>query len=250
MSIGEVLATLRVGVPGRHDLQDPLPGVGGSGRAGAHALRLPQVLPRRRRPAALRPVRPARQLPAAAGHQVPPRGDRPRARAAGRGRWRPAGAPGAGRRRRAARAGGLRPRGDRAAAVARGARRRGRDPTRAAGRAGAVRARRRPPGRLLRRGRPGHRQDGGRDGRFGLEPRHLRAFRAAADREVGLVEQVVAPLVRQRNPRPAGEPRRSPASWPRCRSSCTRCSSSRVCGHCSGSSTTGPKRRPRPRQPV
>ena len=29
---------------------------------------------------------------------------------------------------------------------------------------------------------------------FGFEPRHLRAFRAAADREVGLVEQVVAPL--------------------------------------------------------
>ena len=29
---------------------------------------------------------------------------------------------------------------------------------------------------------------------FGLEPRHLRAFRAAADREVGLVQQVVAPL--------------------------------------------------------
>ncbi len=36
--------------------------------------------------------------------------------------------------------------------------------------------------------------------RFGLEPRHLRAYKAAADREVGLVEQVVAPLVRQRNP--------------------------------------------------
>ncbi|HVB28160.1 MAG TPA: MerR family transcriptional regulator [Mycobacteriales bacterium] len=36
--------------------------------------------------------------------------------------------------------------------------------------------------------------------RFGLEPRHLRAFKAAADREVGLVEQVVTPLVRQRNP--------------------------------------------------
>jgi DNA-binding transcriptional MerR regulator len=36
--------------------------------------------------------------------------------------------------------------------------------------------------------------------RFGLEPRHLRAFRASADREVGLVEQVVSPLVRQRNP--------------------------------------------------
>jgi DNA-binding transcriptional MerR regulator len=34
---------------------------------------------------------------------------------------------------------------------------------------------------------------------FGLEPRHLRAFRAAADREVGLVEQVVAPLTRGRD---------------------------------------------------
>jgi hypothetical protein len=37
-------------------------------------------------------------------------------------------------------------------------------------------------------------------GRFGLEPRHLRAVKAAAEREVGLVEQVVAPLRRHRNP--------------------------------------------------
>ncbi|MBF9073572.1 MerR family transcriptional regulator [Streptacidiphilus sp. NEAU-YB345] len=37
-------------------------------------------------------------------------------------------------------------------------------------------------------------------GRFGLEPRHLRAVKAAADREVGLVEQIVAPLRRHRNP--------------------------------------------------
>ncbi|GGO84537.1 transcriptional regulator FtsR [Wenjunlia tyrosinilytica] len=37
-------------------------------------------------------------------------------------------------------------------------------------------------------------------GRFGLEPRHLRAVKAGADREVGLVEQVVAPLRRHRNP--------------------------------------------------
>ncbi|MFB9364524.1 transcriptional regulator FtsR [Kitasatospora sp. NPDC001664] len=37
-------------------------------------------------------------------------------------------------------------------------------------------------------------------GRFGLEPRHLRAMKAAADREVALVEQVVAPLRRHRNP--------------------------------------------------
>lgn len=33
---------------------------------------------------------------------------------------------------------------------------------------------------------------------YGLEPRHLRSFKTAADREVGLVEQVVAPLTRQR----------------------------------------------------
>lgn len=29
---------------------------------------------------------------------------------------------------------------------------------------------------------------------YGIEPRHLRGFRAAADREVGLVEQIVAPM--------------------------------------------------------
>ncbi|HEX6151686.1 MerR family transcriptional regulator [Nocardioides sp.] len=34
---------------------------------------------------------------------------------------------------------------------------------------------------------------------FGFEPRHLRAFRTAADREVGLVEQVVAPQKRGRD---------------------------------------------------
>jgi DNA-binding transcriptional MerR regulator len=34
---------------------------------------------------------------------------------------------------------------------------------------------------------------------FGLEPRHLRPFRTAADREIGLVEQVVTPLLRQRS---------------------------------------------------
>lgn len=35
--------------------------------------------------------------------------------------------------------------------------------------------------------------------RFGIEPRHLRPFRSAADREIGLVQQVVTPLVRQRS---------------------------------------------------
>jgi hypothetical protein len=36
--------------------------------------------------------------------------------------------------------------------------------------------------------------------RFGIEARHLRAYRTAADREVGLFEQVVTPLIRQRSP--------------------------------------------------
>jgi DNA-binding transcriptional MerR regulator len=38
---------------------------------------------------------------------------------------------------------------------------------------------------------------------FGIEPRHLRTFKVAADREVGLVEQVVTPLLRQRDPESA-----------------------------------------------
>jgi DNA-binding transcriptional MerR regulator len=36
--------------------------------------------------------------------------------------------------------------------------------------------------------------------RHGLELRHLRAFRASADREVGLFTQLLAPLVRQHDP--------------------------------------------------
>jgi DNA-binding transcriptional MerR regulator len=36
-------------------------------------------------------------------------------------------------------------------------------------------------------------------GAFGLEPRHLRLFRTAADREIGLVEQVVSPMQRGRD---------------------------------------------------
>jgi DNA-binding transcriptional MerR regulator len=34
---------------------------------------------------------------------------------------------------------------------------------------------------------------------FGIEPRHLRSFKNAADREVGLVEQVVSPMRRGRD---------------------------------------------------
>jgi DNA-binding transcriptional MerR regulator len=36
--------------------------------------------------------------------------------------------------------------------------------------------------------------------RFGIAPRHLRGFRTAADREAGLIEQLVAPALRARNP--------------------------------------------------
>ena len=36
--------------------------------------------------------------------------------------------------------------------------------------------------------------------RYGVEVRHLRAWRNAADREAGLFEQIVLPLLRQRNP--------------------------------------------------
>lgn len=35
---------------------------------------------------------------------------------------------------------------------------------------------------------------------YGLEPRHLRTFRTAAEREASLVEQVVSPMLRQRDP--------------------------------------------------
>lgn len=40
---------------------------------------------------------------------------------------------------------------------------------------------------------------------FGIQPRHLRAVKAAADREVGLVEQVVTPLRRSREPGAEGQ---------------------------------------------
>jgi DNA-binding transcriptional MerR regulator len=36
--------------------------------------------------------------------------------------------------------------------------------------------------------------------RFGIAPRHLRSFRTAADREAGLIEQLVAPALRARSP--------------------------------------------------
>ena len=40
----------------------------------------------------------------------------------------------------------------------------------------------------------------GKLARFGITPRHLRGFRTASDREAGLIEQVVGPSLRARNP--------------------------------------------------
>jgi DNA-binding transcriptional MerR regulator len=40
--------------------------------------------------------------------------------------------------------------------------------------------------------------------RFGIAPRHLRAFRSSADRESGLLEAIVAPALRSRNPERRG----------------------------------------------
>ena len=42
---------------------------------------------------------------------------------------------------------------------------------------------------------------------FGIEPRHLRSFKVAADREVGLVEQVITPWVGNRGPEAASRAR-------------------------------------------
>jgi len=36
--------------------------------------------------------------------------------------------------------------------------------------------------------------------RYGIEPRHLRMYRNSAEREAGVFEQVILPLVKQRNP--------------------------------------------------
>jgi MerR HTH family regulatory protein len=42
---------------------------------------------------------------------------------------------------------------------------------------------------------------------LGLEPRHLRMYRTAADREADLYEQAVLPLLKQRNPQARADAR-------------------------------------------
>ena len=34
---------------------------------------------------------------------------------------------------------------------------------------------------------------------FGIQARHLRSFKSAADREIGLIEQVITPITRQKS---------------------------------------------------
>jgi DNA-binding transcriptional MerR regulator len=46
-------------------------------------------------------------------------------------------------------------------------------------------------------------------GRYGVEARHLRAVRAAVEREISFIEQVVAPTLRQRNPEARGQAART-----------------------------------------
>jgi hypothetical protein len=41
--------------------------------------------------------------------------------------------------------------------------------------------------------------------RAGIDARHLRAWRTSVEREVGLYEQLVVPLLRQRNPQSRGD---------------------------------------------
>jgi DNA-binding transcriptional MerR regulator len=43
--------------------------------------------------------------------------------------------------------------------------------------------------------------------RYGIEPRHLRLYRNSADREAGLIEQVIMPWVKQRNPQSRAQAR-------------------------------------------
>jgi DNA-binding transcriptional MerR regulator len=45
--------------------------------------------------------------------------------------------------------------------------------------------------------------------RYGIEPRHLRLYRNSADREAGLIEQVIMPWVKQRNPQSRAHARTS-----------------------------------------
>ena len=62
----------------------------------------------------------------------------------------------------------------------------------------------------------------------GIQPRHLRAFKSAADREISLVEIAVAPLASRRDA-PRLRRRNVPIRFASCACSCTQRSSNRQC---------------------
>ena len=71
-SIGEVLVSVKTEFPDITISQDPVPRGRGADRTRAHAVGLPQVLRRRRRPAEVDPADAARRVPAAEGDQGAP----------------------------------------------------------------------------------------------------------------------------------------------------------------------------------
>ena len=195
LSIGEVLGQLRPEFPDVTISKIRFLESEGLVEPQRTSVGLPQVRHDDDPAAALRPGGPARPVPAAAGDQGAPGRDRPRARAPGR---RPA--PVRGCRWRWSRATGSRP------------------PSRSPGTPSELRLSREPscsrppgstrsscassratvwsaPGRAPRTTTATRWWSPRPSRRWRVRPRarHLRAFRSAADREVGLVEQVVAP---------------------------------------------------------
>ena len=81
----------------------------------------------------------------------------------------------------------------------------------------------------------------------GLEPRHLRMFKLAAEREAGFLEQVVMPLMKQRNPGATRAGHRTARASCRCSaSSCgPRCSASTLHDHLQPTEPCPADRRPR-----
>ena len=200
MNIGEVLDRLRPDFPGItipkiRFLEDK-----GLIKPERTAAGLPEVLGRRRRAAALRAADAARPLPAAAGDRRAPRRDRPRPGAAAD---RPGGADGA-RRWRSPPTGCPSPESFRRRDNVRLSRR---ELLKIAEISEELLDELEQYGLVDARRGTGHydtdalviAQTARELADFGFEPRHLRAFKTAADREVGLVEQVVAPHKRGRD---------------------------------------------------
>ena len=75
--------------------------------------------------------------------------------------------------------------------------------------------------------------------KFGIEARHLRLYRNAVDREIGLIEQVIIPLLRQRNPESRQRATEPPTSWGPWVRPCGPPCCDRLCGATSGADRIG-----------